>query len=148
MVMEELKDAVLEAVRGTLPLQMQLLEDLLAMPDAESRRAKLDSIVSQQAQGEAVEDGDESQPRDPPLVQLYYVANQLIEEMESREVVPDVRLLARMCLVSSRPTPACLLLLLTAGHTCHPSAARGDEEHRARGVLHKAGHGARDTIHP
>lgn len=110
-LIQDIQQEVLRAVTTRMPAPMRVLDRVLGMADAASRRAFLEQCAL--ADVEAAEAAGEERP-DPPssskgpdsdspvlpcaTASIVAIANQFIADMEERETVPDRQLLARLCL--------------------------------------------------
>ncbi|CAL8469850.1 g9392 [Coccomyxa elongata] len=89
--LDAIEEEVLQQVAGRLPSELRVLDLVQQLPSSEERVNLLKRAVSGAA-------ADVSLPQ-CQLSSLQTIANQVIDDMEDKEVVPDRQLLARLCLI-------------------------------------------------
>lgn len=103
-IMLELKEVILESIRRDMHPQLKHLEEIISLPTRTDRFTYIENSIkniqmSKYHNHSKILFLPESIHRDPPLVQLYLAASQLIDNMESRHEIFDIKLLAKTVLV-------------------------------------------------
>jgi hypothetical protein len=102
--MLELKEVVLNLARKEMHPQLKYLEEVIAIQNREERFEKIEAYIEKATDFRQTAKTIRNFPfgemyLDPPLVQLYLAANQLVEDMERLDEIPDLNLHARTVLV-------------------------------------------------
>merc|ERR1712039_1141692 len=100
-VILELKEIVLESIRGEMHFLIPFVEETLTYPRRAKRLAKLESFLldSNKKIKPITANLPDPDQWNQPILQLYLITNQLLEDMESLEIIPDIKLLAKIVIL-------------------------------------------------
>merc|ERR1712217_754332 len=100
-VLLELKEIVLESIRREMHFLISFVEETLTYPKRAERLAKLESFLldSNKKIKPITSNLSDRDQWTQPILQLYLITNQLIEDMESLEIIPDIKLLAKIVIL-------------------------------------------------
>jgi hypothetical protein len=102
-IMSELKEIVLDFLRKDMQPLVQHLEEIIRYPTRSERLFWLEILLNR-VKNEAHTTNNcykclsSSIPSDPPIIQLYLLINQILEETESLKNIPDIKLFSKLVL--------------------------------------------------